>query len=437
MHKISDYAFIGEEMLAWAKELFPLCRSLTGPGTVETLEYLSRLHPEIRCEDFATGEKVLDWEVPEEWAIYDAYIEHESGSRFAEFTRNNLHVVGYSTPIDTHMALEDLQHHLYSDPSQPEAIPYVTSYYKKRWGFCLSENDRRNLPEGVYRVVVDSAFKDGKLTLASANLPGRRADTIFFSTYICHPSMANNELSGPVLSAGLMKYVKETYPQPRFTYRFNFVPETIGSIAYLSRHMDELKRRVVSGFNLSCVGDDRAYSHVESRLGNTLADTALSAALFGLENVITYPFLMRGSDERQYCAPGIDLPLCGFCRSKYGEYPEYHTSADDFTVVTAQGLQGAFNVVRSIIDAFEVGLYPNAQVLGEPQLAKRGLYPSISLKGSADAMRTRMDTLAYADGQHSIFDIVHRIKKPLKAVVEEVSLLVERRLLVGSDTRTG
>lgn len=417
-------------MIDWAIDLWPLNRSLTGPGVRETLSYLRVLNPELREHSAKSGEEVFDWTVPQEWHVRDAFLEHvETGERFAEFSKSNLHLVGYSEPVNTVMQLEDLKSRIFTQLDQPDWVPYVTSYYKRTWGFCLSQNDFDALPDGAYRVVVDSELFDGEMLYSDAVLQGETDEEVFFSTYVCHPSMANNEISGPVLASALMRYIKQVYPKPRCTYRFAFVPETIGSLTYISRNFDQLREKVIAGFVLSCVGDDRAYSHVESRLGTSLADDALRAALAGKENVKTYSFLQRGSDERQYCAPGIDLPVAGFCRSKYGEYPEYHTSADNFDVVSQEGLEGALSVMRSVIDAFEVGLFPRAQVFGEPQLSKRGLYPTVSQKGSHSDVRTRTDLLAYADGEHNLFEIASKVGVGLRALVKETRLLRDAELL--------
>ena len=247
--------------------------------------------------------------------------------------------------------------------------------------------------------------------------------------------MANNELSGPVLSSALIQYIKSNFKQPEFTYRFVFSPETIGSISYLSKNIEYLKQNVICGYNLSCVGDNRAFSHIESRMGNSLADHALHAGLIGLENVMLYPFLERGSDERQYCAPGVDLPFCGFARTKYGEYPEYHTSDDNFDVVTEEGLSGAFDVMKSIIDAYEMKLFPKATVMCEPQLGKYNLYPTVSQKGAHVDIIMRLNFLAYADGKHSLFDLSKKIKKNIKSIVEEAKILQQHGLITLSDEK--
>ncbi len=414
------------DMISWAKDLFPFARSLTGDGVRETFAYLQQINPEIAIHSFATGELAFDWTIPQEWRIRDAYIEHlESGHRFAEFSKCNLHVMGYSEPIDKILNKDELLNHIYTQKNQPELIPYVTSYYKRRFGFCMAETNKLSMPDGQYRAVIDSELFDGEMLVGDMLIQGESDQEIMFSSYICHPSMANNELSGVVLTTALMKFVKDNFPEPKFSYRFILVPETIGSLAYMSRNLEAMKSRIVCGFNLSCVGDERSFSHVQSRYGNNLADRALIAALIGRENVKTYSFLERGSDERQYCAPGIDLPVAGFCRTKYGEYPEYHTNADNFDVVTTEGLRGAFDVMRDIIRAFEIGLFPLVTTKGEPQLGKRGLYPTISQKGTYSAIRTRMDFLAYADGNNSLFEIAKIIGVPLRHVLEEASLMLE------------
>jgi aminopeptidase-like protein len=429
MTKMNLQKIDGSQMIGWMKDMWNYPRSLTGHGTRKTLEYLKGINPELNIHSFKSGLKVFDWEIPDEWNIYDAYIEHESGKKFAEFKNNNLHILGYSIPCDMYLSLARLLPHIYTQQDQPNVIPYVTSYYDNNWGFCMSENDKQDLPEGKYHIVIDAKKGLGTLELADLVIRGESSEEIFFSTYVCHPSMANNELSGPVLSTALIQYIKSQYPSPKYTYRFVFVPETIGAVTYLSKHLDELQKKVICGFNLSCVGDNRAYSYIESRMGGTLADKALQAALVGLDSVVEYSFLDRGSDERQYCSPGVDLPLCGFSRTKYGEYPEYHTSADNFDVVTADGLHGSLDVVSSIIDAFEMDLFPKTNNKCEPQLGKRGLRLKIVQKGGISDTSIRSNFIAYADGNHSLFDISIKINKNLKAVITEATLMVEHGLI--------
>lgn len=427
---------VPNRMIKWMQDLWDFPRSLTGRGTLDTLNYLQGLNKELKIHSFLSGEKVFDWIIPDEWNIDDAYIEHESGERFAEFKVNNLHLVGYSIPCDFKINLKELLPHIYSLPDQPGVIPYVTSYYKDDWGFCLSHNQKKILPKGEYKVVIKSNKKSGEMHLADLYIEGRSKEEIFFTTYVCHPSMANNELSGPVLSSAIIKYVKQNYSNPQYSYRFVFAPETIGAIAYLSKNIANLKSNVIAGFNLSCVGDERAFSHIESRFGKTLADQALESALLGRDNIKKYSFLERGSDERQYCAPGIDLPFCGFSRSKYGTYPEYHTSADNFELVTENGLRQSLEVFQSIIDAFESGLYPENNFLCEPQLGRRDLFPSISKKDIyTDLLKTRLNILAYADGKLSLFEIANLIKSNLSIVVSENNILKKHGLIKSKNNK--
>ena len=398
---------LGQAMHDLAARLFPICRSITGPGVRETLRILQEFIP-LQTHEVPTGTPVFDWTVPQEWSIRDAFIADSSGRRIVDFRRNNLHVVGYSTPVDRQMSRAELDEHLFSLPDQPDAIPYVTSYYKERWGFCLPHRQRLELKPDVYRVFIDSELKDGSLTYGECVFPGATQKEVFLSTYVCHPSMANNELSGPVVTAFVGKWLQS---QPRrYTYRIVFIPETIGSLTYLSRHLDHLKKNVVVGFNISCVGDERAFSVVSSRYANTLADKIARHALASLApDYKTYSFLDRGSDERQYCSPGVDLPVVGLCRSKYGTYPEYHTSLDDLTLVTPAGLAGGYEMVRRCLEALEGNHTYKVTCLGEPCLGKRGLYPTLSQKGSASTVRRMLDFIAYADGNNDLISIAERI----------------------------
>ena len=420
---------IGNRMLELAKKLYPLNRSIMGPDIRKSFNFFLNIHREFKPIFFKTGDTVFDWEIPKEWVVRDAYLKHEDGKKFAEFKKNNLHLVGYSEPINRIISKKELIKKIYSLPSIPDAIPYVTSYYKKDWGFCLTEQQKISLPEGNYKVFIDSEHNDGKLMLIEAIIPGKSKKEIFFSSYLCHPSMANNELSGPVVLNELVNHVKNIKNR-YYTYRFVLIPETIGSIAYLSKKLDELKRNIICGFNLSCVGDERAYSHITSRNSNNIADRALHSALLNLDNVFQYDFLERGSDERQYCAPGVDLPLCTFCRSKFGTFPEYHTSKDDFNLVSKKGLLGSFEIMKTIIEAFEFGLYPNVKVLCEPQLGKRDLYPQISkLYEGKHPAKLRTDLIAFCDSKTNIFEIAIRIKVNLKKVLEELIILKGQDLL--------
>jgi aminopeptidase-like protein len=430
--KIRDFhlADVGDFCHELARQLFSICRSLTGPGVRETLAHLKALLPDLAVHEVATGTPAFDWVVPDEWTIRDAYIADESGARIVDFRSHNLHVVGYSEPVDIWMDLEELDKHLYSLPDQPTAIPYVTSYYSRRWGFCLKHEQRASLKPGKYHVVVDADLKPGVLNYGELIIPGETKEEIFISTYICHPSMANNELSGPVVATALALWAS-SLGRKRYTYRFVFIPETIGSIVYLSRNISHLKSHVVAGFNISCIGDDRAYSYLPSRDGNTVSDKAALHVLKHLApDFARYTWLDRGSDERQYCAPGVDLPMATITRSKYGTYPEYHTSLDDLTLITPSGLAGGFEALKKAIEAVEHNVKFKVAVFGEPQLGRRGLYPTVSARGSADAVRGMMNLISYCDGERSLLEIADIIDVPIWDVVKLAKPLIENGLLV-------
>lgn len=419
----------GVQMHDWARTLFPIARSITGPGTLETLEYLQALMPDLAIRSIESGASAFDWTVPNEWSIRDAYIADSSGTRIVDFKQHNLHVLNYSVPVDEWVSLEELDKHLYSLPEQPDAIPYVTSYYAPRWGFCLTHRQRQNLAPGPYHVVIDSDLKPGLLHYGELLIAGREEREIFLSTYVCHPSMANNELSGPVVITSLARWLM-TLPDRRYSYRIVFIPETIGSIVYLSRHHEHMKQRTVAGYVVTCIGDERAYSFIPSRKGSTYADKMALHVLKHVDpNFKRYSFLDRGSDERQYCSPGIDLPVASVTRSKYGDYPEYHTSLDDLSLVTPSGLAGGLAVYKKIIVSIEADCYPKITVLGEPQLGKRGLYPTLSTRGSGKIVKNMMNLIAYADGETSLLDIAETIDVPIWELVPILEKLSEAGLL--------
>lgn len=395
----------GEWMHELARELWPLHRSITGEGLRRTLEILRRELPDLHIHEVPTGTEVFDWIVPPEWEIRGAKITGPLGETVLDYENNNLHVIGYSEPVDTTLSLDELQEHLHSIPDQPDAIPYVTSYYNRTWGFALSHNQREELTPGKYRVQIESSLFDGSLSYGELIIPGESTDEIMISTYVCHPSLANNELSGPVVAVALARYL-QALPSRHYTYRFVFAPETIGAITYASRNLQVLQERVVAAFNLTCIGDDRAYTYLASRNGNLRVDRVARRVIAQKENSRIYSYLERGSDERHYGAPGVDLPMVSLMRSRYGDYEEYHTSLDDLErVVTPKGLQGGYDYVRECIDEMESELVVVANQLGEPQLGRRGLYHAIQKKSTPVEVMLRTNILAYSDGQHSIQDM--------------------------------
>lgn len=425
---MNDMIDKGKEIYKLVEKLFPLCRSITGDGVRKTLEILSEVYP-IDIKEILSGTKVFDWTIPQEWNIRDAYIESLSGEKIIQFCDSNLHVVGYSEPVDKIISREELLTIIYTEPSQPDAIPYVTSYYKNRYGFCLSENQKKMLKEEKYHIYIDSALSNGSLTYGEIIIQGESKEEILFSTYVCHPSMANNELSGPCVAIYLAQMIA-AMKYRRYTYRIIFIPETIGSLTYLSKNIENMKKNVVAGFNITCVGDERTYSYIPSREGNTLADrVAKNVLAFHYPKYMKYTYLQRGSDERQYCAPGIDLPVCVICRSKFGEYPEYHTSLDNMDLISPTGLQGSFELLCKIIYALENNFYYQVTCLGEPQLGKRGLYPNVSKKGSYDSIKAMVDFIAYADGKHDIIEISEIINVPIEILIDIVEILFKNDLI--------
>lgn len=419
----------GKEMYDLAVRLFPICRSITGDGFRQSLAIIREQVPEMQVFEVPTGTQVFDWTVPREWNIRGGWIRRTNGETVIDFRDSNLHVLGYSVPVHQTVSREELLEHVYTQPEQPDWIPYVTSYYKERWGFCMSEHQKQQLTDDEYEVCIDSTLADGSLTYGELIVPGETDEEIFFSTYLCHPSMANNELSGPCLMTALIRYV-QSLAKRRYTYRFIIVPETIGSITYLSRHLTEMQQHVKAGFVLSCVGDDRTYSMVSTKYEDTLADRVLQNVLhYHYPDYIRYSFMKRASDERQYGSAGVGLPVCAFCRSKYHEYPEYHTSADDLSLISPEGLQGSYEVMVKVIDALEHNRYYRMTVPCEPQLGKRGLYPTIQQKGTYEAFRALQHFTAYADGRNDLIDISNLIGTPVDQLIPIVAKLTEHQLL--------
>jgi aminopeptidase-like protein len=421
---------VSDAMYSWASDLFPICRSITGQGVRETFKYLKKLLPNLETHEAPSGTQAFDWTVPDEWNIYEAYVMDEQGNKIIDFANHNLHVVGYSIPVNKTVTLPELNEHLYSLEDQPNAIPYVTSYYEKRWGFCITHEQRMKLKPGNFKVYINSKLESGHLVYGELLLLGKEKSEVLLSTNICHPSMANNELSGPVVTTALARWLMDL-PDRRYTYRIIFVPETIGSIVYLSRNLEKMKKNTIAGYQITCVGDDRSYSFLPSRQGDTLADRITRHVLkYNVSNYVSYSFLDRGSDERQYCSPGIDLPVVSLMRTKYGSYPEYHTSLDNLDLISAIGLGGAYSILKKCLTILEENYSYVATCLCEPQLGKRGLYSNISLKGSVtENMITLCNFLAYADGKHDLVDIAQIIGVPAEECLPLIKTLLDTKLI--------
>lgn len=405
----------GQRMHELATRLFPLNRSLTGEGIRESLKILQEAMPDMTLTEVPSGTQVNDWVVPEEWWITEASIQTLDGRTLVDFADCNLHVVGYSESVDAVMSREELEPHLHSLPSQPNAIPYITSYYERRWGFCLSENQRQALGHGPFRVRINAGHVDGSLTYGEVLIPGDLEDEVFLSSYLCHPSMANNELSGPVVMAAVYQWL-EARPKLKYSYRMFLGPETIGAIAYLAKHQDVLKSRVRAGWVLTCLGGPGDYWFIPSRFGNSLADQVSVEVLKSRHpRFSNCSFQERGSDERQWCSPNVDLPICSITKTKYAEYPEYHTSLDDLAFVTAGSLSSSFDTLCAVLNHLEDEPRWRSTVDGEPQFGRRGLYRSLSstrndseTSGSQSnplSIERMSRVLAYCDGSTTVDSI--------------------------------
>lgn len=429
---------IGEELPQMAplmQRLWPICRSLTGPGVRESLDIVNEVVPLERYH-VASGSQVFDWSVPAEWRVRDAWVEDESGERIIDFLRNNLHLVGYSEPVDVTLTLEKLQERLHSIPDMPEAIPYITSYYRRNWGFCLTDRQRRTLRPGNYRCVIDSELDPaGQLDFAQARISGKSPSEVFFSTYLCHPSMANNELSGPVVQATLLS-ILSAIDGRRLSYRGAFTTETLGTLCYLREFHQELSERMLGGYVVSCVGDDGPFTYVRSLRGDSEADRIFAHVLKYCSDgrrVEIRDFHPMGSDERQYCSPGFNFPVGSFSRSRFEDFPYYHTSLDDMTVVGENGLGRSLRLLLRVCQVYEMNLVPHRTIpYGEPQLGKRGLYRA-DRTSLSDFTELVMLLCALSDGRRSLLDIAERAGRPVWAFLEPFRRLLECQILAVED----
>ena len=424
---------IGEEMHRFIADLFPICRSITGDGVRETLRMVGSQIP-LEIHEVPTGTQVFDWTIPKEWNIKDAYIKNSRGDRVVDFRRSNLHVMSYSVPVRARMSLEELKKHIYTLPEHPDWIPYRTSYYQERWGFCLSQNQLSAMPDEEYEVCIDSTLEPGHLTYGESVIEGDTTEEILLSCHVCHPSLCNDNLSGVALLAFLASHLR-TVPL-RYTYRFLFIPGTIGSIAWLCVNEGKTER-ISHGLVAACVGDSGASTYKKSRRGNAEIDRVAAHVLrtSGKEYQIV-DFFPYGYDERQYCSPGFNLPVGCLMRTPHGKYPEYHTSADNLEFVETESLEDSFMNYLRVIHVLENNRrYVNRSPKCEPQLGKRGLYSAVG--GSADAATRQLAMLWVlngSDGDHTLLDIAERSGMKFENLQEAADLLVSHGLL---DTRAG
>lgn len=418
----------------FAKKIISFPRSLSGRGTLNTLKEIKKILPKIKIKKFQTGEKVFDWKIPNEWNVKDAYLITPEGKKICDYKKNSLHLIGYSVPIDKKISKKELEKNLFSIPNLPNAIPYITSYYKRTWGFCISHKERKKLKKGLYRAVIKSKLTKGHLIYGEIIIKGKTKKEILLSTYICHPEMANNETSGIAVLTYLTKWIKSK--KRNFTYRILFLPETIGSIAYLNKNNKILKKNVVAGYVITCVGDNNKFSYIPSRQGNTLSDYVAKKKLNLLDKKFkSYSWLDRGSDERQYCSPGVDLPICSITKSKYGSYKEYHTSLDKLgNIVTSNGLNESYTFYKSCINFIEREfsknfLFPIIKTFCEPFLSRLNLYPTTSTINTKNKVQDLLNVISYCDGKNSISQITDLCQIKRYQVIKILKVLKKNKLI--------
>ncbi|MFE0024065.1 DUF4910 domain-containing protein [Amycolatopsis sp. NPDC059021] len=416
----------GAEMHALVERLYPICRSITGDGVRRTLGIIDE-HIPLDLHEVPTGTQVLDWTIPQEWNIRDAYIADDTGTRVVDFAEHNLHVVGYSVPVNRRMPLSELREHLHTLPDTPQWIPYRTSYYSPTWGFCLSQEKLDTLPEAEYEVVIDSTLADGSLTYGEHVVPGRVTDEVIVSCHVCHPSLANDNLAGIAVAISLAQSLAET--KPWYTYRFLFMPGTIGSITWLARNAERVDK-VKHGLVLACAGDSGQLTYKQSRRGDAEIDRVMRYVLDGRPHK-TVEFSPYGYDERQFCSPGFNLGVGSLTRTPYAGYPEYHTSADNPGFVSPEAMEDTLAALRDAVAVLDRNRrYVNLSPYGEPQLGKRGLYDSLG--GRSDAKQAQMAmlwVLNFSDGEHSLLDIAERSGLPFDVVAVAARALHDAGLI--------
>lgn len=418
----------GEKLHRFAAELYPICRSITGNGIRETLARIGERIP-LQVTEIPTGTEVFDWTVPREWNIRDAYIKNKEGRRVVDFQAHNLHVVNYSIPIHRTMPLDELREHLHTTPDRPNWIPYRTSYYKESWGFCLEQRRLDELADAEYEVCIDSTLEDGSMTYGECILPGESDEEVLISSHSCHPSLANDNLSGIAVSTSLAELLAGR--ERRYTYRFLFAPGTIGAIAWLKQNQEQAAR-IRHGLVLTGIGDAGAFHYKKSRRGDAEVDRAAAHVLrhCAAQPAELLEFSPYGYDERQYCSPGFNLPVGCMMRSVWGTYPEYHTSADNLDFISAAQLYESLRVCAALVDVLEGNRsYRSTMPFCEPQLGKRNLYRSSGGAAIGAEIHARLWVLNLSDGSHSLLDIAERSGMQFAAIREAATLLEEAGLL--------
>jgi aminopeptidase-like protein len=417
----------GQKLHQFAAQLYPICRSITGDGLRQTLAMIADRVP-LKISEVATGTEVFDWTVPQEWNIRDAYIKDSAGRRVVDFRENNLHVLNYSTPIHATLPLSKLKEHLFTLPEHPDRIPYRTSYYKPEWGFCLTHKQMLALDEGGYEICIDTTVKDGYLTYGESYLPGQSSEEVLISVHACHPSLANDNLSGLTVATSLAQLLADV--DRRYSYRFLFIPGTIGAITWLAQNT-EASKRVRHGLVLTCVGDAGGFHYKRSRRGDAEIDRAAAHVLRHCEEPAeVLDFSPYGYDERQYCSPGFNLPVGCLMRSVWGTFSEYHTSADNLDFIQPDSLARSLRACVAIVNVLENNRrYVNQSPYCEPQLGKRDLYRSTGGDSIGTEINARLWVLNLSDGNHSLLDVAERSNIPFFIISEAARLLCEAGLL--------
>jgi aminopeptidase-like protein len=412
----------GAEMHELVRRLYPLCRSITGAGLRRTLEIIGESIP-LEITEVPTGTRVLDWTIPREWNIREAYIKDAAGGTVVDFRDSNLHVVGYSTPIEATLSLEELRGHLHSLPGQPDLVPYRTSYYAETWGFCLSQNTLDGLADGPYEVKIDATLADGHLTYGEHVIRGSSSEEVLVSCHVCHPSLANDNLAGVAVAVALARRLSGSPSGPHYTYRFIFAPGTIGAITWLALNRDRVDR-IRHGVTLACAGDSGPITYKRSRRGDAEIDQVFAHVLKDRPHTLL-DFSPYGYDERQYCSPGFDLAVGSLTRTPYGSYPEYHTSADNLDFVRPDAMEDTLETLWSAVEVLEDNrTYQNLSPYGEPQLGARGLYGSLG--GRSDTQQAQLAmlwVLNLSDGANSLLDIAERSNLPFQALSDAAHAL--------------
>jgi aminopeptidase-like protein len=416
----------GRDAYELVTELYPICRSITGDGVRRTLDLIGK-HVDLERHEVATGTPVFDWTVPREWNVTEAWVAGPDGRRVVDFARSSLHLVSYSSPIRARMTLDELKPHLHTLPEYPDWVPYRTSYYRETWGFCLSHNDYLALADGEYEVCVDTSLADGHLSYGELLLPGQTAEEVLISCHTCHPALANDNLSGIAVAVALARRLQAA-PR-RFTYRFVFAPGTIGAITWLARNQHQAAA-IRHGLVLACLGDAGGFTYKRSRRGDAEIDRAVAAVL-GHTGGRLIDFVPYGYDERQYCSPGFNLPVGSFSRTPHGEFPEYHTSADDLELVSPSSLAGSFTTLLEVLAVLEGNRrYRNTNPHCEPQLGKRGLYRMTGgHKDTRAAELAMLWVLNLSDGGHGLLEVAERSGMPFAALETAAAALQECGLL--------